>query len=319
MVQVQRQKTGTGCGRRLLVRVVLPLATCTFCFAFVRWSMQDIYHISTEKTTSTVSNNVVLISTESSSSSSTNKIFLRKQEDHNLAHCSYKSLADLKEYELVPVASKEKDGNHRRHMVDPPKDTGGSKLTLVCCQTTAGQISIAVHEKWAPIGAARFLDMVKADYFSSRVALMRCIHNFICQFGIAGIPSLNKSYKTIKDDPNWLPEGPTHKTNEFGTKRFSKGYFAYAGGGKNSRSNQLIVALNDNARLGGGSPWEVPFGEAVGTESFNTLSSITTKYGEKGPPQGHLMKVGSSPEIAELFPDLDYIISCSIVDEREIN
>ena len=55
---------------------------------------------------------------------------------------------------------------------------------------------------------------------------MRCINKFLCQFGIAGIPSYNKPYNgknQLKDDPNWLPEGPTHRTNELGVKRFGKG------------------------------------------------------------------------------------------------
>jgi hypothetical protein len=101
-----------------------------------------------------------------------------------------------------------------------------------------------------------------------------------------------------------------------GVKRFARGYFAYAGGGKDSRSNQLIVALNDNERLGGGSPWEVPWGEVVGEESFATLDKIYTGYGEKGPSQGRLSREGSSEAIAKEFPMLDYILSCDVVDSE---
>lgn len=147
---------------------------------------------------------------------------------------------------------------------------------------------------------------------------MRCIKNFLCQFGIAGIPSYNKPYNgknnELMDDPNWLPEGPTHRTNDLGVKRFGKGYFAYAGAGKNSRSNQLIVALQDNERLGGGSPWEVPWGELVGKESFDTLDKIYTGYGEDGPSQGRLSREGSSEGVAKDFPRLDYILGCDVVE-----
>lgn len=234
-----------------------------------------------------------------------------KTKDHA---CSYKSLKDLQPYERHPKASEEADGNNRRHMVDPPS---GGNISMVCCETTVGPMTIAVHHVWAPLGAQRFLDMVRDDYFSSRVAFMRCIRNFLCQFGIAGDPSLNKNYrKSIKDDPNWLPEGPDHKTNEYGVKRFPRGYFAYAGSGKNSRGNQLIVALKDQPRLGGGSPWEVPFGELVGAESYETLGKISTVYGEKGPNQGLLSREGSSENIAKQFPQLDYMTSCIVVDEE---
>jgi hypothetical protein len=146
---------------------------------------------------------------------------------------------------------------------------------------------------------------------------MRCIKGFLCQFGIAGIPSYNKHYNgknQIKDDPNWLPEGPMHRRNDLGVKRFGKGYLAYAGGGKNTRSNQLIVALEDNEGLGGGSPWEVPWGEVVGAESFRTLDSIYTGYGNDGPEQGRLSREGSSEAIQRDFPKLDYVLGCDVID-----
>jgi len=197
-------------------------------------------------------------------------------------------------------------------MVDPPKD---GVLTLVCCETTAGRISIAVHHNWAPLGAQRFLEMVRNNYFTSKVALMRCMHKFICQFGIAGDPLLNKAYRQFPDDPNWIPKGPDHFTNAAGAQRYARGYFAYAGSGTGSRSNQFIVALADNKRLGGGSPWEIPWGEAVGVESYNTLGKIYTGYGDNGPSQGLLHKEGSSSAVEEKFPKLDYITSCTVIDE----
>ena len=131
-----------------------------------------------------------------------------------------------------------------------------------------------------------------------------------------GKPELNKRYsKSLQDDTNWQPKGPDFRTNEFGVKRYTKGYVAYAGSGENSRSNQLIVALHDDKRLGGGSPWEVPFGEVVGKESYDTLDKIYTGYGEKGPSQGLLHREGSAERVATDFPELDYITKCSLVDE----
>jgi peptidyl-prolyl cis-trans isomerase A (cyclophilin A) len=189
--------------------------------------------------------------------------------------CAYSSLSDLTEAERNPVAG-------TRHMVDPPK---GGPLTLVCCVSTVGNMNIAVHHKWAPVGADHFVKMVKDGYFSSKVALFRCMKNFLCQFGIAG-------------SPEW-----------------SKRYMAYAGGGKNSRSNQLIVSLVDVGSLAGGSPWEVPWGELVGTQSFNTLDKIYTGYGEKGPPQGLLGREGSSENVKKTWPLMDYITACEVVDE----
>ena len=199
-------------------------------------------------------------------------LHLKSPKDDRTIH----SLQDISQSDLHPQATSS------RYIVSPPKDD--TPITLVTCETTKGFLHIIVHPSWAPLGAKRFLDMVSRKYFSSKIAMMRCLKNFLCQFGIAGDPSYNKEYRSpLKDDPNWLPEGPTHRTNELGVKRFSKGFMAYAGGGKNSRSNQFIVALADNERLGGGSPWEVPWGEVVGVESFETLDKIFVGYDEKGP------------------------------------
>lgn len=87
--------------------------------------------------------------------------------------CFYKSLADLSEDELQPVAG-------QRHMVTPPI---GGKLTLVCCETTAGPLSIVAHQQWAPIGSEFFLEMVTSGYFNAGIGvpLMRCVKNFLCQ------------------------------------------------------------------------------------------------------------------------------------------
>jgi hypothetical protein len=57
----------------------------------------------------------------------------------------------------------------------------------------------------------------------------------------------------LKDDPSWLPLGPTGRMNNItGVARFQKGYIAYAGAGKNSRGTQLIIALEDSLYLGNG-------------------------------------------------------------------
>jgi cyclophilin family peptidyl-prolyl cis-trans isomerase len=252
--------------------------------------------------------------------------------------CPYKSIQDLTDVERYPRASR------ARHMVDPPSrpihdgssndpaaPPAGNRLTLVCCRTTKGPWSIAVHEAWAPRGSRRFLDMVKSNYFqgggsnaeqedeeddedSRGVPLMRCVRNFLCQFGLAGKRS-ERFRAPIEDDPPWLPSGPDHRANEMGVMRFQKGYLSYAGNGVNRRSNQLFVALADSGPLGGGSPWEVPWGELVGNHSYETLDRIYTGYGGKGPTQQLLGKSRALPVVRRDFPQLDWVLSCHVVDE----
>ena len=160
--------------------------------------------------------------------------------------------------------------------------------------------------------------MVQEEYFSASVPLMRCIEGFICQFGLTADKELNAKYRhdRIKDDPNWLPEGKTHRTNKHGVKRFPRGYLAYAGAGPNTRRNQFIVSLQDSPLLAGGSPWEVPWGELVGEHSFETLGRIYTGYGDEGPSQGKLNREGMTEDTRQQFPDLDYITFCEITDEE---
>ena len=168
------------------------------------------------------------------------------------------------------------------HRVPPPV----GDVTLVCCESTKGILNIAVHPTWAPVGAENFLNMVKSKYFESRVPMMRALKGFLIQFGLSSLPTTQKEYEIkylkgkggLKDDKQWLPEGPPGRQSEEGVKRFKKGYLAYAGAGKNSRGTQLIVALEDNLYLGGGSPWEVPWGHLFGDESYATLASFYTGY-----------------------------------------
>jgi len=55
----------------------------------------------------------------------------------------------------------------------------------------------------------------------------------------------------------------------------------------------------------------------VGKVSFETLDEIYTGYGEKGPSQARLSKEGSSEGIGRDFPELDYILSCDVVDSTD--
>eukprot|EP01041_Mallomonas_annulata_P007709 gene7709-15776_t len=198
-----------------------------------------------------------------------------------------------------------------RHIVAPP----AGPITLVCCQTTKGPMTIAVHSSWAPIGAQNFLNMVKSDFFSSEVPLFRALNGFLVQFGLAGNVTVQNNFEKkmgkgrgfLEDDPHWLPLGPPGREIN-GSYRFQKGYIAYAGGGKNSRGTQLIIAFDKNKYLGGGSPWEVPFGQVVGNRSLRTLNQIYTGYNEK-PSKGKIRNRGKEYTMNFM---MDYMTSCNV-------
>lgn len=208
-------------------------------------------------------------------------------------------------YEIEP-------GPPRKHIVPPPV----GQISLVCCNTTVGVLNIEVHHAWAPNGADRFMDMVKNGFFSTKVGLFRALKNFLVQFGLAGDPAVHTKYNklgNLKDDPQWLPAGPPGRVIN-GVTRYQKGYLSYAGAGANSRGTQLIMTFQDNQYLGGGSPWEVPWGQLQGAASFETLGKICTEYGEK-PSQGKIMNQGVK-YLEETFPHMDYITKCAVTREN---
>jgi len=114
--------------------------------------------------------------------------------------------------------------------------------STVRCETTTGPITIVVHNRWAPRGAARFLNMVREGFFDTRVGLFRAVRGFICQTGVAGDPAVQAGWVdrgTIEDDPQWLDldeDAP-----------MKKGYLSFAGDGLDSRMTEFFFAFRDLA------------------------------------------------------------------------
>lgn len=111
-----------------------------------------------------------------------------------------------------------------KHIVTPP----AGPVSLICCQSTKGPLTVAVHKAWAPIGAQRFLDMVNSDFFSTKVGLFRALKGFLIQFGLPGDPKVLEVWNKrghLQDDPSWLPLGPTNREIN-GVQRYQKGWLA---------------------------------------------------------------------------------------------
>ena len=69
------------------------------------------------------------------------------------------------------------------------------------CSTTQGDLHITVQPTWSPLGAARFLELVRKEYFDG-CALNRVVKGFLTQFGISADYEQRTSYrqKNIPDD-----------------------------------------------------------------------------------------------------------------------
>merc|ERR1719408_376636 len=96
---------------------------------------------------------------------------------------------------------------------------------------------IEVHPDWAPIGAARFLELVGKGYYNG-VRIARVIDGFMAQFGINGDPKTYQEVgnaKQIKDDP-------VKQSNQ-------RGFVSFAMRGPDTRSCQIFINYGDNSNL----------------------------------------------------------------------
>jgi len=58
--------------------------------------------------------------------------------------------------------------------------------------TTKGPFVVTVHRKWAPRGADRFYNLVRAGFYD-RQRLFRVVPGFVVQWGISGTPKISKA------------------------------------------------------------------------------------------------------------------------------
>ncbi|WP_176216970.1 peptidylprolyl isomerase [Andreprevotia lacus] len=173
----------------------------------------------------------------------------------------------------------------------------------VQCKTTKGDLDITIEPTWAPLGAARFAQMVDDGFFKD-VPLFRCVNGFLCQFGTVPPSKDAKSYVPLADDPLQ----PARRS-------FKRGYISFAGSGPGSRTNHLFFTLGEKVDSLGTQPWEAPIGYVSGPSLDKVLGQFNTGYGDM-PPWGHgpdPQKIAAADGAAYLqknFPQLDYLRSC---------
>ena len=165
--------------------------------------------------------------------------------------------------------------------------------------TSKGEIVVTVHRDWAPNGADRFYNLVKAGFYDD-VRFFRVIPNFMAQFGIHGNPSVMSAWRTaqIKDDP-------VKGSN-------TRGMVVFATAGPNTRTTQLFINFKDNSSLD--KQGFAPFGEV--TKGMDVVDKIYDGYGEgaprgKGPEQGRIQNEGNAYLMKD-FPKMDYIKTATI-------
>ncbi len=103
---------------------------------------------------------------------------------------------------------------------------GGAKKTF----------EVEVHPSWAPLGAARFAQLVDEPGFFDGVRFFRTIKGFMSQFGVAGKPSVAARWKEDK-----ILDDPVVESNV-------RGHLSFATSGKDSRTTQMFIVREGNGR-----------------------------------------------------------------------
>ena len=165
-------------------------------------------------------------------------------------------------------------------------------------ETTKGDVVIEATRRWAPKGADRFHEAVKAGFYND-CAFFRVVPKFMVQFGINGDPKVQKKWRDakIKDDPV--------------TQSNKKGYVTFATAGPGTRTTQLFINYGNNSFLD--KQGFAPFGKV--TKGMDVVEKINSEYGER-PGQGKIQAQGNK-YLKEEFPKLDYIKKATILKDKK--
>lgn len=162
-----------------------------------------------------------------------------------------------------------------------------------------GEVVIEVYSDWAPLGAARFKELVTTGFFEE-CRFFRNVPGFIVQWGINGDPELQAKWRTrvLQDDPQ--------KQNN------SRGTITFATSGANSRTTQLFFNFADNTASLNPQGF-TPFGKVI--SGMDVVDAINAEYGQT-PDQGAIQNQGNK-YLKENFPKLDYIIKATLLDPAD--
>ena len=169
--------------------------------------------------------------------------------------------------------------------------------------TTEGAVLIDVERAWAPHGADRFYNLVKAGYFDGNY-FFRTVAGFMTQVGLNGDPEITAAWQDAS-----IPDDPRVQSN-------TEGMVTFAMAGPDTRTTQFFINLKDNVFLDG--QGFSPFGKV---RNMKPVKKLWVGYGESrsggglGPEQPLIMERGNA-YLEEEFPDLDKIERATVVRER---
>jgi peptidyl-prolyl cis-trans isomerase A (cyclophilin A) len=192
-------------------------------------------------------------------------------------------------------ASEEASGSPPNPLLQPRRfNEEAPEAYRVRLETSQGVVVIQVNRSWAPLGADRFYNLVKAGFYDG-MRVHRVLEGFIAEFGIHGDPWVNAAWRQAI-----LVDDPVRESNTRGRVSFSKS-------GPNSRTVQVFINTDDNQTLD--AEGFAPFGEVM--EGMEVVVALYAEYGD-GPPRGEgvyqAMAIAKGDEYFDVeFPLLDRI------------
>jgi peptidyl-prolyl cis-trans isomerase A (cyclophilin A) len=200
----------------------------------------------------------------------------------------------------APKAAPQAAGN----LLSPSSLTATAPATFdVKFTTTKGDFTVEVTRAWAPRGADRFYNLVRAGFFTDVTffRVLRTPRPFMAQFGVSPRPDVAKVWEGAK-----LQDDKQTQSN-------TRGRITFATAGPNTRTTQVFINYGDNSFLD--NQGFSPFGEVV--DGMAVVDNLYADYGEGapsggGPDQSKLTSQGKA-YTDRYFPKLDHIISAKIV------
>src|SRR5687768_10923469 len=198
----------------------------------------------------------------------------------------------------VPPAQGTRDRQKLLTPTDPTFTVPARAVSFVRLETTKGLVVIEVIRAWAPLGADRFVNLVRHGFYDE-ARIFRVRPKTWVQFGIAGDPKVAQAWRpmTFADDP------AVGQSNVRGT-------IAFAFAVPNGRTTQVFINLTDNSATHDKEPFVV-FGRVV--EGMEVVDALYSGYGEaagsgiRSGKQAPLFERGNTYLRSE-FPRLDYIV-----------
>lgn len=182
------------------------------------------------------------------------------------------------------------------------KDLKSPETLQVLFKTNKGNFIIQSYRSWAPLAADRFYTLVKKGFYTN-VYIFRVEKDYVVQFGISDNPKESSFWDKarLKDEPV--------------LQKHKKGMVSFARSGINSRTTQLFVDMQNNAKLDTtmreGVHGYPPFGKVI--SGMHVFFQLNDQYAKRILPLQDSIYLYGNQYLVKHFPGLDKIISATII------